>query len=230
MNHETPTHSHSGNTQARKSRSVGFLSFAVLLLAGYSLFSVYFANDQSDKAMKKAFVETLLLDQARMAQVNFKIQVQDWKNLLLRGQNPEDRAKYLGAISDSSDAVQKNLQQMLNSPSLPGELGREIGSILVAHASILPSYRKAFEHYEGMESIHAVDKSVSGIDQELNLRIDRVSLRMMEAQFSMMESLKQEAQNRYRTVRLTITLMTLGILSLIGALVWKSLFSRRSRL
>jgi hypothetical protein len=81
-----------------------------------------------------------------------------------------------------------------------------------------------------MESIHAVDQSVSGIDYELNLRIDRVSLRMMEAQFSMMERLKQEAQSRYRTVRMTITLMTLGILSLIGALVWKSLFSRRSRL
>jgi len=228
MTQKTPPHSHSGNPQTKKSSLIGFLSFAVLLLAGYSLFSVYFANDQGEKAIKIAIGESLLLDQARMAQVNFKIQVQNWKNLLLRGQNSEDREKYLVALSESSEAVQKTLQAVLNSTSLPGELKQEIASILIDHAAVLPNYRKAFEHYGGSETVFSVDKSVRGIDQTLNQRIDRVALRIMDTQFSLMERLKQEAQNRYRSVRLTITLMTLGILVLIGVFVWKNMFFRRA--
>jgi predicted component of type VI protein secretion system len=227
MTHKIPPHTQSGNPQAKKRSSIGFLSFTVLLLAGYSLFSVYFANAQWEKAMKKAIGESLLLDQARMAQVNFKIEVQNWKNLLLRGQNSEDREKYLLALSESSEVVQKTLQAVLNSTSLPGELKQEISSILLDHAAVLPNYRKAFEHYGGSESVFSVDKSVRGIDQQLNQRIDRLALRIMDTQFSLMERLKQEAQNRYRSVRLTITLMTLGILVLIGVFVWKNMFFRR---
>lgn len=228
MTQNTPPHSQSGNPQTKKSNLIGFLSFAVLLLAGYSLFSVYFANDQGEKAIKIAIGESLLLDQARLAQVNFKMQVQNWKNLLLRGQNSEDREKYLVALSESSEAVQKTLQAVLNSTSLPGELKQEIASILIDHAAVLPNYRKAFEHYEGSETVFSVDKSVRGIDQTLNQRIDRVALRIMDNQFSLLESMKQEAQNRYRSVKLTITLMTLGILVLISVFVWKNLFFRRA--
>jgi predicted component of type VI protein secretion system len=228
MAQKTPPHSQSGNSQSKKSSLIGFLSFAVLLLAGYSLFSVYFANDQGEKAMKLAIGESLLLDQARMVQVNFKIQVQSWKNLLLRGQNSEDREKYLVELSESSEAVQKTLQAVLNSTSLSGELKQEFASILIDHAAVLPNYRKAFEHYGGSETVFSVDKSVRRIDQTLIQRIDRAALRIMDTQFSLMERLKQEAQNRYRSVRLTITLMTLGILVLIGLFVWKNMFFRRS--
>jgi methyl-accepting chemotaxis protein len=229
MSDETTIRSQSGSPQSAKSNTVGLLFFAILILAGYSLFSVYFANVQWEKAMGKAVNESLLLDQARMAQVHFKIQVQDWKNLLLRGENPEERAKYLQGISESSENVQKTLRQVLDSPSLPSEFKQEIGSILVDHQAILPSYRKAFENYRGIETLRTVDQSVFGIDQALNQRIDRFALRMMESRFSMMERLKQEARDRYLNVRLTITLMTLGILLMIGFLLWKNINSTRSQ-
>ena len=44
-------------------------------------------------------------DQARVVQVDFKKQVQEWKDVLLRGHTPEDLAKYTKQFHEKETAV-----------------------------------------------------------------------------------------------------------------------------
>jgi methyl-accepting chemotaxis protein-1 (serine sensor receptor) len=74
------------------------------------------------------------VDAARSAQVQFKIQVQEWKNTLLRGKDPAAFNKYRQAFIDESAATQKQLKTL---EALMPRIGMEAEprKALQAHAS-----------------------------------------------------------------------------------------------
>src|SRR4051794_5885794 len=86
---------------ASVARLVGLLIVGVLFLAAIGLFGVEFSHDEGHTALQQSVASIALLDEARLAQVTFKIQVQDWKNLLLRGQTPADYDKYVTQFGEA---------------------------------------------------------------------------------------------------------------------------------
>ena len=104
---------------------------------------------------------------AKETQVEFKIQVQEWKDLLLRGHQAEDHAKYLAAF----DAQEKKVQSLLaNLQALFKDLGLDSGlvsSLARSHTELGMKYREAMQHFEASkpESTQIVDRLVRGADR-----------------------------------------------------------------
>ena len=61
--------------------------------------------------------EVNTIDEVLEAQVSFKIQVQEWKNLLLRGHNEEKRLKYLKQLDERANKVQSILNDLIAQPN-----------------------------------------------------------------------------------------------------------------
>src|SRR3954469_22029956 len=66
----------------------------------------------SAEALQKSAALTEAVDTARSAQVEFKIQVQEWKNILVRGSDPAQLEKYTAAFKKSSEKTNAELQKV----------------------------------------------------------------------------------------------------------------------
>jgi methyl-accepting chemotaxis protein len=108
-------------------------------------------------------------DLAREAQADFKTQVQEFKDILLRGHDPELLAKYRKAFDASEKEVQEDLLRLGN---LMGPLGLDPALAENArriHQGLGPKYRGALAQFQPANptSYREVDRQLRGMDREL---------------------------------------------------------------
>ena len=86
------------------------VSIIVLFIGGFGLNNSYQANKRqaNTQNLSKALIQAI--DASRTTQVHFKKQVQEWKDILIRGNDEEAFAKYLNGFIKEVTAVQDGLK------------------------------------------------------------------------------------------------------------------------
>ncbi|GKT20518.1 methyl-accepting chemotaxis protein [Acidovorax sp. SUPP3334] len=108
-------------------------------------------------------------DQERMASDilrDFQVQVQEWKNVLLRGKEDAQLSRYWTAFEKSESQVQTQARKLLG--ELPaGNVRERIGQFLEAHQRMGVAYRKGLEAFKAAGRDPQVgDRAVQGMDRE----------------------------------------------------------------
>ena len=116
------------------------------------------------------------IDLARGAQVAFKIQVQEWKNVLIRGNDPAQYDKYLAGFNKreaETQALLSQLEDLLSTNNVPDEL---VVETTAEHAALGVKYRDAVAQFdkEDPNAGKVVDKLVKGIDRAPTQKMDEV--------------------------------------------------------
>ena len=114
----------------------------------------------------------------REAQINFKIQVQEWKNVLLRGTDRADFERYFSQFESREARVRDNLRDLkaFTGEALPGMRDR-IRALLETHRSLGTAYREALAAFDPDDptSYRIVDRRVRGIDRAPQRRLEAVT-------------------------------------------------------
>lgn len=192
-------------TSRRKNLLVLAGLLAVVLLANgvVSLFALQYSNENHLADLRTLRQITAALETARSAQVDFKKQVQEWKDMLLRGSNPQDFAKYHAAFENEEQQVREKLTSLA---ALTKELQLsipEIEQVSKAHETLGVEYRKALADYRNDDaSARAADRKVRGIDRaptdEMDTIVDRIHSRADE----LSKQIAGQTVARYRTLRM----------------------------
>ncbi|GGA35178.1 methyl-accepting chemotaxis protein [Dyella nitratireducens] len=114
------------------------------------------------------------VDAARVAQVDFKKQVQEWKDLLLRGADGAAFKKYHDAFIAQSHAVDVDLATLKRQMSELGLDTHGVDNAMATHTDLGTQYLAAIQHYDAKDekSVHVVDGLVAGIDRAPTTAID----------------------------------------------------------
>ncbi|MFJ7313943.1 methyl-accepting chemotaxis protein [Pseudomonas sp. NPDC098747] len=104
-----------------------------------------------------------LIDEANL---QFKVQVQEWKNVLLRGKQPADLAKYWSQFEDRQRDVQRILGELASQKGIEPSLKTRIERLREEHRQLASAYQKGRDAYVAAGSDSAAgDAAVKGVDR-----------------------------------------------------------------
>ncbi|MCF6754697.1 methyl-accepting chemotaxis protein [Pseudomonas stutzeri] len=116
--------------------------------------------------------ESQLVDEANL---EFKIQVQEWKNVLLRGKNPEQRNKYWAQFQAQERKVQELLGQLQRASAQSSQLSGQIARLQNEHRLLGEAYRKGFDAFVAADADPtAGDAAVAGIDRAASAQMSEL--------------------------------------------------------
>ncbi len=156
-------------------RLAGLIILLFVVNSAAGLFSLRLASQRYAKDMQTLNQLMETSDNARQAQVHFKNQVQEWKNVLLRGADPGDLAHYATAMRGEAAGMREKLnlaREGMEELRLP-EAGL-VAPLLAEHDLILKAYEEQLDLWgEDLASQAGdVDHELRGIDRELNVSLD----------------------------------------------------------
>ena len=107
--------------------------------------------------------------------LSFKRQVQEWKNVLLRGHKPEDLNKYWDKFNDQHQSTQ-NLAQEILTFNLKGQTANELRIFQAQHEALLPQYQNGYQAFLDSDfDAQLADTLVRGIDRAPSKLLDSIA-------------------------------------------------------
>jgi methyl-accepting chemotaxis protein len=207
---------------------IGLLIFIGIM----SLFSIWSINRAYTDGAIKAFNISQLENEILSAKVGFKTQVQEWKNILLRGKNSEDKTKHFSSFETEETKVVGNLKeaQKICLALTKKELCQPIELARFKHQELGKSYKEklskgSLESYEG---IHAIDQSIRGIDRTLDNDMNNLFQKFSRMKKDQLSAGNQSMENRYQILKKFILGIMLAALSLSGISLYSILRSTKS--
>ena len=167
------------------------------------------------------------VDTARVAQVDFKKQVQNWKDTLLRGASPAAFTKYHDDFLRRSHAVDKDLASLKQQMAALGLDTRGVDAALATHAELQRRYDAALLKYDGKrpESTHVVDSLVAGMDRPPTDAIDALVTGMKDKAAATGRSIDLESQDAYLRAWHLLAAVVVCALIACTLLIWLLAYS-----
>jgi len=159
-----------------------------------------------------------MVDTARHAQVLFKVQIQEWKNTLLRGNDPTNFEKYQKAFVKEGEATQAHLSQLKDLAAQSRLDTAAIDDTKKALAELQSKYLEALKQYDiaNKDSANTVDGLVRGMDRGPTKKIDDIVVSVLEQSKTMREKTMADAAASHRTASMLLLATVLLAIALGG--------------
>lgn len=151
---------------------------------------------------------------------DFKTQVQEWKNVLIRGSDADQLAKYWTRFKEREASIQSQLDELIPRIQEP-EAKTLMSDFKQAHRAMGRAYREGFEAFtqSGFDP-NAGDTAVQGIDRKPARLIEDAATAVREDSLVRAEDLNAVVTERsWLVAGLLITAIVLGTIALIMILL-----------
>ncbi len=150
--------------------------------------------------------------------LQFKVQVQEWKNVLLRGKQPADLSKYWGQFEERHRAVQGLLAELMAEPDMPAQFKERAGQLRDGHQALLAAYTKGRDAFiaAGADPV-AGDRAVQGIDRQTTDQLSQLAQDIGKDAKAQAIAISNSAQE---AIWLGVLIMVLSALAVAALSLW----------
>jgi len=186
---------------------IAFLAlFSLICIGYYGIKSVSTMDVSAGKQLRRAESVKNAVNQARSAQVLFKMQVQEWKDTLIRGNDPENFKKYTTLFNNEHASVLKDLRALKTTLQQLGLEVDEIDKAISSQVDLFEKYNNALRSFDATDDATGkkVDKLVAGIDREPTKKIDDIVATISAAGNRIQQASLAETDALYARVKLML--------------------------
>ncbi len=192
---------------------------AVVTLGALLLLVLVFVNKQVVDREIQDLQQTLSQEVAASQEVmdllvDFQSQVEEWKNLLLRGHDPADLDRYWRGFKAQESVITEQFAN-LQGYDLASEYRRQIDQLARQYPQLVARYSQAEALMRRTGDARQVDASVRGIDNEFGDQLDQLAERLrVEARNQLAQDLLELEQD----TRLLNIAMILAVIAFASGL------------
>ncbi|MDO6427394.1 methyl-accepting chemotaxis protein [Thalassotalea sp. 1_MG-2023] len=202
------------------------VTLALLLLGLVSLnkLSDFHQSIEQDFTRVKQNVE--LYNEITHAHVLFKIQVQEWKNVLIRGNDAEQYQKYTTRFQQNSDQVQVYLAKAIDAAKTLNLDTTKLEDVKSEHSDLKKAYVSALANFDPNDELTGkkVDKNVSGVDRQASQGMTELAEKTEENFNNIVLETENRMTEKYKTAQTSLTLFVLigsvVVLTVMAFIFW----------
>jgi len=195
------------------------LVLAVLL--GIGLYATDAQKKIRDKAITELKDSARIVEYSRLVQIHFIKQVQEWKNILLRGHEPDKHERYLSQFRDevrNTRAVTDTLRELVVDNPTTGHLVEEFSE---QHIQIGKEYNEALKIFDRTLTVPHIsaDQRVVGIDRKPAELLDEVVKLTLQDRDARLASIKTTTASLERQIQVMVLIAAAASILLLLVLV-----------
>ncbi|MEG7524167.1 MAG: methyl-accepting chemotaxis protein [Chromatiales bacterium] len=155
--------------------------------------------------------------QMLIMQSDFKKQVQEWKNVLLRGSDAKNLKKYWGKFEAKEASIKVQGEKLM--PRLEDDAAKQIlRSFLTSHEQMGAAYRTGLEQFKqsGFDP-KAGDKAVKGIDREPTKKLAEAAEHISKRLYESTNHLRDQSSD---ALYVSLLIALIALVAMVGFTVW----------
>ncbi|NEX59675.1 HAMP domain-containing protein [Noviherbaspirillum sp. 17J57-3] len=148
----------------------------MIIIGSVGWIALRHSHEGMGKSLAQAGTLTGMIDTSRHAQVQFKVQIQEWKNILLRGNDEAQFKKYQDAFVAEGKVAQQSLAKLQEQAVAGGFDPKAIVAAQKSLTDLQAKYLEALRQFDPAkpDSAQVVDKLVKGMDREPTKQLDDI--------------------------------------------------------
>jgi methyl-accepting chemotaxis protein len=199
-----------------QSRLLFIVIGGLLLLLAVSLGSLIALNNSLNDYRTLMSQHVNFENQINDMNFNFKVQVQEWKNVLIRGHDSAQLNKYWGKFQQQQQKVQDSGKSLL--PQLPaGDKQNIVSKFIDSHQTMGYAYKRGYDAFVAADFDHkAGDKAVKGIDRAPSKQLKDASALFKQER----EQFAKEVDSGSKSVSIWSSVAVVTVTLLVVILLW----------
>lgn len=227
----------------RSLMSLASLMLLMVLTTGVAgLFAAWSLSEFHLRTEKTLSEASVAVDGARSIHANFKVQVQEWKNILLRGRDVESRNRYVAAFraqGQKTTDLLHDLPAKVDRLKLAGDAGAKGTPFKLADAVDVPgmlaelrllnaAYESALaaaasvDAKDGWDPMRA-DQLLRGADRAVSERMESIPFALAKAIDTTLRMSQAEGASRFETLTRFVWSAIAFALAMVAIMVWRIL-------
>src|SRR5215831_19344752 len=212
------------SVRARLAALLIFTNLFLVAAAGYAWFAISRLNGQLESVIVMEDQVQVVDDLSRQAELEFKEQVQEWKDTLLRGQDPALFQKYSAAFTERATRVTRLLSEIAGKAPALGLPAGITDKALAGQHELERRYAEAIKLYkqDDFSSAQVVDRAVAGLDRPLMAEFAEIAHKVDERRQAMATEIARDAASEKRFLIATLSvlaLLTIGLSAAFGGVI-----------